>query len=48
LRFELANMIFASTPVPYHANWSAREHGQPTEGIEKPHMDKYKEITKTE
>jgi hypothetical protein len=24
---ELANMIFASTPVPYHADWSMREHG---------------------
>jgi hypothetical protein len=28
---ELANMIFASTPVPYHADWSMKEHGQPTE-----------------
>jgi hypothetical protein len=31
LGIELANMIFASMPVPYHAKWSTREHGQPTE-----------------
>jgi hypothetical protein len=92
VRFELANVIFASTPVPYHADWSTREHGQWTEkkaftsvllsensdkssalipdflqirqtcwclcltdvrhktlqlmeGIDKPHLGKYKEIT---
>jgi hypothetical protein len=28
---ELANMIFASTPVPYHADWFTREHEQPAE-----------------
>jgi hypothetical protein len=28
---ELVKTIFASTPVPYYADWFTREHGQPIE-----------------